>query len=104
MRTLHLASLTLTLLACAPDAVPAEQPVAAPAVEVVPVLALDPPEEEEPVAEPVSPVVVDTTAYTLRRGETLAHFARWAELPVEVVAESSGLPLDGVYPVGTVVR
>lgn len=41
--------------------------------------------------------------FTLRRGETLAHFARWAELPVEVIAEHSELDLRGTYPVGTEV-
>lgn len=39
--------------------------------------------------------------FTLRRGETLAHFARWGELPVETVAEHSHLDLNGQYPVGT---
>ncbi len=42
-------------------------------------------------------------SFTLRRGETLAHFARWAELPVEVIAEHSSLDLGGTYPVGTEV-
>ena len=41
--------------------------------------------------------------FALRRGETLAHFARWAELPVEVIAEHSQLDLAGTYPVGTEV-
>ncbi|MBX2801608.1 MAG: LysM peptidoglycan-binding domain-containing protein [Myxococcales bacterium] len=40
-------------------------------------------------------------AYTLRRGETLDHFARWAELPVETIAHASSLPLDAPLPVGT---
>lgn len=41
--------------------------------------------------------------FTLRRGETLAHYARWSELPVEVIAAASELDLDGIYPVGTEV-
>jgi hypothetical protein len=41
--------------------------------------------------------------FTLRRGESLAHFARWSELPVEEIAAASGLPLDGAYAVGTEV-
>jgi hypothetical protein len=41
--------------------------------------------------------------FELRRGETLAHFARWSELPVEDVALWSGLDLDGAYAVGTQV-
>jgi nucleoid-associated protein YgaU len=39
--------------------------------------------------------------FQLRRGETLAHFARWAEIPVEEVAERSGLSLTGPHDVGT---
>ena len=48
---------------------------------------------------------VPLATYTLRRGETLAHFARWSELPIEAIAAASGLsPLDDQLPVGTVVR
>ena len=43
------------------------------------------------------------STFELRRGETLAHFARWAELPVELIAEHSHLDLGGTYPVGTEV-
>jgi LysM repeat protein len=39
--------------------------------------------------------------YRLRRGETLAHYARWSGLPVEEIAERSGLDLDAVLDVGT---
>lgn len=63
---------------------------------------------------PIAPAPSDTVAtvddeildavFTLRRGETLAHFARWAELPVEDLALSSSLELDAVHPVGTEVR
>lgn len=42
-----------------------------------------------------------TGSYELRRGESIAHFARWAELPVETVAETSGLDLLEALPVGT---
>jgi LysM repeat protein len=49
--------------------------------------------------EPPAPVPL--ASFSLRRGESLAHFARWAELPVEVIAETSGLDLGGSYPVGT---
>lgn len=59
-------------------------------------------DEEEPAAEP-EPDWGPTAAFSLRYGETLAHFARWAELPVETVAEVSELDLDGSYPVGTQV-
>jgi LysM repeat protein len=48
-------------------------------------------------------VVIDdpSVEYTLKRGESLAHFARWSGLPVELIAETSELDLDGSYPVGT---
>jgi len=45
-----------------------------------------------------------TTSYTLRRGETLAHFARWSGLPVEAIAETSGLDLFDTFDVGTELR
>ena len=45
-----------------------------------------------------------TVTFSLRRGETLAHFARWSGLPVELIADRSALGLTGVYPVGTEVR
>lgn len=47
---------------------------------------------------------VPAAVFTLRRGETLAHFARWSDLPVETIAATSELDLDGIYPVGTEVR
>jgi LysM repeat protein len=36
----------------------------------------------------------------LRRGETLAHFARWSGLTVESIADASMVDLEGDYPVG----
>ena len=51
-------------------------------------------------AEVGEPIVT----YHLRRGESLAHFARWSDLPVEIIAEASEQPLDAALPVGTVVR
>ena len=45
--------------------------------------------------------LVPTAGYQLRRGESLAHFARWSGVPVEVIAEASGLELSGNYAVGT---
>jgi nucleoid-associated protein YgaU len=61
-----------------------------------------PPEPSDTVAT-VDDEILDAV-FTLRRGETLAHFARWAELPVEDLALSSSLELDAVHPVGTEVR
>jgi LysM repeat protein len=55
------------------------------------------------VAPAVAPVTDAAASYRLRRGETLAHFARWSGLPVETIAEVSGLSLGGQYPVGTEV-
>jgi len=36
----------------------------------------------------------------LRRGETIAHFARWSGATVEEIADLSSVSLDGEYPVG----
>lgn len=55
---------------------------------------------EESVQE-VTPAGPEPTRFTLRRGETLAHFARWSGHPVEEIADTSALPLDGIYAVGT---
>lgn len=64
--------------------------------------------ETDPVAETppvdltdVEPVI--GARYLLRRGETLAHFARWSHLPVEDIATASNLSLDELYDVGTEV-
>ncbi len=66
------------------------------ALQVVEVDAPDTPALRE-VDEPVA-------TYALRRGESLAHFARWAELPVEVIADESGLGLAEPLAVGTEIR
>lgn len=56
---------------------------------------------DEPVhSEPAAPTV-PTHTFELRRGETLHHFARWSEQPIERIAALSGLSLDGTYEVGT---
>ncbi len=75
---------------------------ATPITEVAP-LAADPPV--------VVPDIGDTAEveplyafYELRHGETLAHFARWSGIPVEEIAEASGLDLAGDYSVGTAIR
>ncbi|MEZ4237692.1 MAG: LysM domain-containing protein [Myxococcota bacterium] len=55
----------------------------------------------------LDPTVADKPLITfqLRRGETLAHFARWSELPIETIAAASGLsPLDDQLPVGTPIK
>ncbi|MBT3217594.1 MAG: LysM peptidoglycan-binding domain-containing protein, partial [Proteobacteria bacterium] len=57
---------------------------------------------EEPMVIEAEPAI-ELAGYSLRRGETLAHFARWSKLPVELIAESSGLDLHGRYEVGTEV-
>ncbi len=62
--------------------------------------------EPEAVAEIVAeePEAGDHTPgarFELRRGETLAHFARWSELSIEQIAEASDLDLGGNYQVGT---
>jgi LysM repeat protein len=55
------------------------------------------------VPEVQSPPLPPSAAYDLRRGESLAHFARWSGLSVEDIAVASTLDLEGHYPVGTVV-
>lgn len=59
-------------------------------------------DEEEAEAEAHAPTG-PTARFTLRRGETLAHYARWSGLAVEDIAHASDLDLDGIYPVGTEV-
>lgn len=72
--------------------------------EAVPMEAVEAGLGEEALGEEGTPVAaLEPVEFELQRGETLAHFARWAELPVEVIAETSELDLAGAYPVGTVV-
>jgi len=73
-------------------------PVAEPIIEAEPELALNSTDESPGVVEPEP-----TAIFRLRRGETLAHFARWSGIPVEDIAQSSALDLDGAYAVGTEV-
>ncbi|MEZ4319204.1 MAG: LysM domain-containing protein [Myxococcota bacterium] len=68
-----------------------------PEVSEVAVLEVAPEPQESVVEEPSTPL----TFFELRRGETLAHFARWSDLPVEEIAKTSELELDGSYAVGT---
>ncbi len=104
-----LLSLTLLTAACGfTDGEPVAPP--SPAREVVAVEARFDEDEDlgealvvveaEPVVAPEAPAPL---AYTLRRGEALAHFARWSGLPVEDIAEASGLALDVPLAVGTSV-
>jgi LysM repeat protein len=59
--------------------------------------------EETPLKEEVATTdnLLVMFEFDLRRGETLAHFARWSGLTVETIADSSNLSLNGTYPVGT---
>ncbi len=98
-------SLVLSLVACgarpvAPATEVASLPVP-PVVAVVPIALLEPMEDALSVPESLEPP--ELAVYHLRRGESLAHFARWSELPVEDIAELSALPLDDMLPVGTAV-
>lgn len=103
---MHRSFLLLMLSACAQNKDVSTDAVAlvktADLSEVAP-LAADPPL--------VIPDIGDTAEveplyafYELRHGETLAHFARWSGVPVEEIAEASGLDLGGDYTVGTAVR
>jgi len=101
MRTLILTlALGCTLGACSwTKQQPAEGP--AMAVDTVP-RALEVGLASDAALEPVQ--MLASARYELRRGETLAHFARWAELPIEAVAGASNIPLDGrSLTVGTAV-
>ncbi len=85
----------LAARAVADTAVPEDSPMPE-AVEVA--LA-----EPEPGAEP-APAPVEGTTWEVRHGESLAHYARWAELPVEAIADASGLSLEQPVAVGATVR
>lgn len=89
-----------------PSPPPIEEPVPAFAAsmldEAVPMASFD---EPEVVAESSEPEALEPEValarYSLRRGETLHHYALWSGVPVEDIAELSGLDLGGDYPVGT---
>lgn len=123
MKTTLTSLLALALVACVPD--PPESPsldsLARAAVEEVDTgVRVEPIQLGEPVLEepedlavsepvpveepPVSEPVEELASFSLRRGETLAHYARWSGLSVEEVASLSGLDLDGSYPVGAEIR
>ena len=61
--------------------------------------------EEAPVEGEVLTVEAQLpmVSYALGHGETLDHFARWSNTPVEELAALSGLSLDGHYQPGTEV-
>lgn len=79
----------------APEALEADTPWVASADPGVP--------EGSPTAslDPAQPAPAST--WSVRRGESLAHFARWSELPVEAIAEASGLDLSEALNVGDIV-
>ncbi len=66
--------------------------------EPVEVAAVDVVAEPEPVEPAPEPQL--STSWTVRRGESVAHFARWAELPVETIAEASDRSLGQPLQVG----
>lgn len=70
----------------------------------VPSIEEDAPPSVGDEALPEPHAVAAVARFKLRRGETPSHFARWSGLPVEVIAEASGLSLGGTYPVGTEIR
>lgn len=45
----------------------------------------------------------ERSTWSARRGESLAHYARWSELPVESIAEASGIGLHEAVPVGATI-
>jgi hypothetical protein len=102
-------SFVLSLVACGVGPVEhageAPSPLLGPVVAVEPVTPVAIVEESLPAPEPESETAsLEVAVYTLRRGESLAHFARWSGLPVEDIAELSGLSLDELLPVGVAVH
>jgi hypothetical protein len=78
-----------------------------PSETVTPVAMVEAVSEIPPVAPESLPVAdpEPTVSFELRRGESLAHFARWSGLPVEVIADASDLSLENdQLAVGTIVR
>jgi len=67
-----------------------DEPAEVAAAEIV-----EAPAPVEPAPEPQL-----STSWTVRRGESIAHFARWAELPVETIAEASDRSLGQALQVG----
>ena len=119
--TLVLLALALALTACgqaesppadAPTAsheapTPAPEPVTVSteeALEIVLAEVAPPADEVEILDEPSEAPLPTYAEFSLRHGESLDHFARWSGLPVEVVAEASGLDLSGAYVAGTPIR
>lgn len=84
------------------------------AVEVAPIDAESTPVVLAPEREPGQPGQpgqpddgIDgdiTVPFALRRGETLTHFARWSEIPVEDIADISSLDLEDLHAVGTAIQ
>ena len=105
---------TVVLMAGCPTTPPDTSGTAPSAVSTVETVWDSPPTavvaEVAPAADLVVPVAgsppvaaVPMASYKLRQGETLAHFARWSGVPVEDIAQASGLSLSGSYAVGTAV-
>ncbi|MCB9676868.1 MAG: LysM peptidoglycan-binding domain-containing protein [Alphaproteobacteria bacterium] len=96
---------TSTPVASAPDPVTASAETLLVDTDLPVAPEIDAPVESVASLEPVDAVPAEPTVplvrYSLRRGETLAHFARWSEIPVEEIADTSELELDGMYAVGT---
>ena len=94
-------------LACASHRIEVEPALTRPSVEgpVVQDARSAPQGTTEAVPSVPAPAPALGATYALRRGETLDHFARWSGLPVEVLAEASGLSLEATaLPVGTLVQ
>lgn len=96
--------------ACSAHRIEVEPMSSRPLVEAAPVqTALSAPQGTPEAAPSASEAPEQAPAlgatYALRRGETLEHFARWSGLPVEVLAQLSGLSLEAAaLPVGTPVQ
>lgn len=109
MRVLFATTLmSFPLLACGGP--PPARTIASSQASVVTTSAVFAPAHIEPVASATPTPEVDviaqaepviaTASFRARRGETLAHFARWSGLTVEDVAAYSGVELDTKLDVG----
>ena len=115
-------SLTLAMIACSPAAdapstldlaakasAPQTTTVEAESMDIVvlhqaPELSTEMADVDPDFANETDEPAIQYASFTLRHGERLDHFARWSRLPVEVIAEASGLNLSRPYRAGIEIQ
>ena len=114
---LSFVALACLAMACQPSSPPepSTEPAPMPSLSVsfdvdsgvAPTMAMSDPsaplvdDQDASPTQPIDPLPQPlTTTVTVRRGESLAHFARWSGLPVEAIAEASGRSLSSPLDVG----